>query len=93
MANMQTIQVGKTDNDKTGDPLRVAMQKVNANFAATQAGLDWEAVGAALKREGLEDLVEQILLQAEVMELRANSSRPAEAVVCADASHGLTPLR
>ncbi|WP_241052536.1 pyocin knob domain-containing S74 family peptidase [Achromobacter xylosoxidans] len=40
MANMQTIQVGKTDNDKTGDPLRVAMQKVNANFATTQAGLD-----------------------------------------------------
>ncbi|MBB1624260.1 pyocin knob domain-containing S74 family peptidase [Achromobacter sp. UMC71] len=39
MANTQPINVGKTDNDKTGDPLRIAMQKVNANFTAVQADL------------------------------------------------------
>lgn len=39
MANTQPINVGKTDNDKTGDPLRVAMQKVNGNFTELQAGL------------------------------------------------------
>ena len=39
MANTQPINVGKADNDKTGDPLRVAMQKVNGNFTELQAGL------------------------------------------------------
>lgn len=28
----QTINVGKTPNDRSGDSLRVAFQKVNANF-------------------------------------------------------------
>lgn len=28
----QTINVGRTPNDKSGDSLRVAFQKVNANF-------------------------------------------------------------
>ena len=36
---------------------------------------------SALKKEGLDDLVETILLQAEVLNLRANSNRPAEATV------------
>ena len=52
MANTQPINVGKTDNDKTGDPLRVAMQKVNANFTAVQADLAsvWNAapLGASI---------------------------------------------
>lgn len=38
MATLQAINVGKTDNDQAGDPLRVAMQKVNANFADVQSG-------------------------------------------------------
>jgi hypothetical protein len=28
----QTINIGQTANDKTGDPLRTAFQKVNSNF-------------------------------------------------------------
>lgn len=52
MANTQPINVGKTDNDQTGDPLRVALQKVNGNFAQVQAALDavWNAapLGAAV---------------------------------------------
>ena len=37
----QTINVGRTPNDKSGDSLRVAFQKVNANFSElyTQLGL------------------------------------------------------
>lgn len=30
---MTTINVGTTPNDGTGDPLRTAMQTINANFA------------------------------------------------------------
>ncbi|CAB3848718.1 pyocin knob domain-containing S74 family peptidase [Achromobacter deleyi] len=52
MANTQPINVGKTDNDQTGDPLRVALQKVNGNFTQVQAALDavWNAapLGAAV---------------------------------------------
>ncbi|MEO0604494.1 MAG: translation initiation factor IF-2, partial [Myxococcota bacterium] len=36
---------------------------------------------SALKNEGIDDLLEQILLQAEVLELRANPDRYAEGVV------------
>jgi translation initiation factor IF-2 len=36
---------------------------------------------SALKRIGLDDLLEQILLQAEVLELRANAERFAEGIV------------
>ncbi|WP_448578124.1 translation initiation factor IF-2 [Thermaurantiacus sp.] len=36
---------------------------------------------SALKRTGLEDLVSKILLQAEIMELKANPDRPGEGIV------------
>lgn len=35
---MQTINVGTTANDGTGDNLRVAMQKINSNFSEVGAG-------------------------------------------------------
>jgi hypothetical protein len=34
----QTIFLGQTANDRTGDPLRVAFEKVNANFTELYAG-------------------------------------------------------
>lgn len=37
----QTINIGLTANDKSGDPLRTAFEKVNANFTELYA-----AVGA-----------------------------------------------
>ena len=45
MATIQPINVGKTDNDKTGDPLRLAMQKVNENFTEVRSDLAgrWDA--------------------------------------------------
>ena len=36
---------------------------------------------SALKKTGLDKLVETILLQAEVLDLKANPDRPAEAAV------------
>jgi len=36
---------------------------------------------SALKKTGLDELIEKILLQAELMELRANPDRPADATV------------
>lgn len=40
---MQTINVGTTPNDGTGDPLRTAMTKVNSNFTEldARAGSFW----------------------------------------------------
>jgi hypothetical protein len=35
----QTINIGTSANDKTGDPLRTAFTKVNANFTELYAAL------------------------------------------------------
>lgn len=40
MATLETIKIGAVANDRTGDPLRDAMQKANRNFAALNAALD-----------------------------------------------------
>ncbi len=40
MAVIESIKVGAVANDRTGDPLRDSMQKVNRNFAALNAALD-----------------------------------------------------
>ncbi|SSW68521.1 pyocin knob domain-containing protein [Achromobacter agilis] len=40
MATIQTINVGLAANDKKGDPLRAAMQKVNSNFTALASAID-----------------------------------------------------
>lgn len=39
MANIETINVGLAPNDKKGDPLRDAMQKVNLNFTTLNAAI------------------------------------------------------
>lgn len=51
VAQQQTINVGTTPNDRTGDPLRTAFQKVNANFdelysAMSQTVFNVETYGA-----------------------------------------------
>jgi hypothetical protein len=37
----QTINVGATANDATGDPIRTAFTKVNANFTELYANTDY----------------------------------------------------
>ncbi|MEZ5959312.1 MAG: translation initiation factor IF-2 [Hyphomonadaceae bacterium] len=81
----------------SGAPIIIAINKIdkpeaNPNRALTdllQHEIITEAHGgdtlavevSALKKTGLEKLVETILLQAEVMDLKANPERPAEATV------------
>jgi translation initiation factor IF-2 len=69
--------------DKQGaNPDKVLSELTQHEVIVEQFGGDVQVVKvSALKKEGLEDLVEQILLQAEVLNLRANPARPAEAIV------------
>lgn len=46
MANLNLINIGNLVNDGTGDDLRTAFQKVNANFAALNADLSTTASNA-----------------------------------------------
>lgn len=48
MANLNLINIGNLVNDGTGDDLRTAFQKVNANFSALDAELSVTASNAGL---------------------------------------------
>ena len=75
------VAINKMDKPDA-NPDRVLSELTQHDVIVEQFGGDVQVVKvSALKKTGLEDLVEQILLQAEVMQLRANSNRPAEAVV------------
>jgi translation initiation factor IF-2 len=69
--------------DKQGaNPDRVLSELTQQEVVVEQFGGDVQVVKvSALKKTGLDELVEQILLQAEVLNLRANPNRPAEAMV------------
>jgi translation initiation factor IF-2 len=75
------IAINKVDKPDA-NPTRVLTELLQHEIVTEAHGGDTLAVEvSALKKTGLDKLVETILLQAEVMELRANPSRPAEAVV------------
>ncbi len=69
--------------DKHGaDPDRIRQELLQYNVQVEKLGgevLDVEV--SALKRQGLDDLIEAILLQAELLDLKANPNRPAEGVI------------
>jgi translation initiation factor IF-2 len=69
--------------DKPGaNPTRVVNELLQHEIVAESLGGETQIVEvSALKKTGLEDLTEAILLQAEVMDLRANPDRTAEGVV------------
>jgi translation initiation factor IF-2 len=69
--------------DKPGaDPARVRTELLSHEIVVESLGGDTlEVEVSALKRIGLEKLLEAIVLQAEVLELRANPNRPAEGVI------------
>jgi translation initiation factor IF-2 len=69
--------------DKPGaDPRRVRTELLNHEIVVESLGGDTlEIEVSALKRIGLDKLLEAILLQAEVLELTANPDRPAEGVI------------
>jgi translation initiation factor IF-2 len=75
------IAINKMDKPEA-NPDKVLSELTQHDVVVEQFGGDVQVVKvSALKKEGLEDLVEQILLQAEVLNLRANPNRPAEAIV------------
>ncbi|CAB3859383.1 hypothetical protein LMG26788_02181 [Achromobacter pulmonis] len=47
MEQLEQIPIGQEANDKTGDPLRNGMAKVNANFTKVQTGVDAVELTAA----------------------------------------------
>jgi translation initiation factor IF-2 len=69
--------------DKQGaDPNRVINELLQHEVVVERLGGDTQAVEvSATQKTGLDDLLEAILLQAQVMELKANPDRTAEGVV------------
>ncbi|HZP08705.1 translation initiation factor IF-2 [Methyloceanibacter sp.] len=69
--------------DKPGaDPKRVRTELLSHDIVVESLGGDTlEVEVSALKKTGLEKLLEAISLQAEVLELKANPDRPAEGVI------------
>ncbi len=81
--------------DKPGaDPNRIRQALLQYEVVVEELSGDTQDVEvSALKRTGLDELIEKILLQAEVLELRANPNRPAEATVIeAQLDKGRGPL-
>ncbi len=64
------------------DPNRVRMELLNHEVVVESMGGETQCIEvSAKKRMGLEKLTEAILLQAEILELKANPGRAAEGVV------------
>ena len=69
--------------DKPGaNPTRVVNELLQHEIVAESLGGDTQIIQvSALEKLGLDDLIEAILLQAEVMDLKANPDRTADGVV------------
>jgi translation initiation factor IF-2 len=75
------VAINKMDKPDA-NPDRVLSELTQHEVIVEQFGGDVQVVKvSALKKTGLDDLIEQILLQSEVLNLRANPDRPAEATV------------
>lgn len=75
------VAVNKMDKPDA-NPQRVLNELLQHEVVAESLGGDTQIVHvSALKKTGLDELVDNVLIQAEVLNLRANSKRAAEAVV------------
>ncbi len=75
------VAVNKIDKPDA-DPTRVVNELLQHEIVAESLGGDTQIIEvSATKKLGLEDLIEAILLQAEVMDLKANPDRIADGVV------------
>jgi len=81
-ANVPII-VAVNKMDKPGsDPTRVVNELLQHEIVVESLGGDTQLIEVSAKaRTGLEDLLEAILLQAEVLDLKANPDRTADGVV------------
>ncbi|HEX8233268.1 MAG TPA: translation initiation factor IF-2 [Caulobacteraceae bacterium] len=75
------VAINKMDRPDA-DPTRVINELLQHEIVVESLGGETQVVEvSALKKTGLDDLVENILLQAEVLDLKANPDRTAEGVV------------
>ncbi|MGI8839232.1 MAG: translation initiation factor IF-2, partial [Caulobacteraceae bacterium] len=75
------VAINKIDKPDA-DPTRVINELLQHEIVVESLGGDTQAIQvSALEKLGLDDLMEAILLQAQVMDLRANPDRTAEGVV------------
>jgi translation initiation factor IF-2 len=75
------VAINKIDKPEA-NPQRVINELLQHEVVVESLGGETQAVEvSATQRTGLEELIEAILLQAEVMDLRANPDRSAEGVV------------
>ncbi|MGD9810974.1 MAG: translation initiation factor IF-2 [Sphingobium sp.] len=72
------VAINKVDLD-TANPQRVRERLLEHEVIVEEMGGDVQDIEvSALKKQGLDDLIEKILLQAELLELKANPDRAAE---------------
>jgi translation initiation factor IF-2 len=75
------VAINKIDKPDA-DPTRVINELLQHEIVAESLGGETQMIEvSATQKMGLDDLIEAILLQAEVMDLRANPDRSAEGVV------------
>ncbi len=75
------VAINKIDKPDA-NPTRVINELLQHEIVVESLGGETQAVQvSALKKEGLEELIEAILVQSQVMELKANPDRTAEGVV------------
>ncbi len=75
------VAINKMDKPDA-DPTRVINELLQHEIVVESLGGDTQAIEvSAIKKTGLDDLVEAILLQSEVLELKANPDRTGEGVV------------
>jgi translation initiation factor IF-2 len=87
------VAINKIDKD-SANPQRVRERLLEHEIMVEQMGGEVQDVEvSALKKIGLDDLMEKILLQAEILELKANPDRAAEGnVVEAQLDKGRGPV-
>ncbi len=75
------VAINKMDKPDA-NPARVRQELLSHEVVVEEMGGETQDVEvSALKKTGLDKLLEQILLQAEILDLRANPDRPAEGTV------------
>ncbi len=75
------VAINKVDKPDA-DPMRVRTQLTEYDLVAEEFGGQTTMVEVSAKtKQGLDDLLEMVLLQADVLELQANPNRPARGAV------------
>jgi translation initiation factor IF-2 len=75
------VAINKIDKPDA-DPTRVINELLQHEIVVESLGGETQAIEvSATQKLGLDDVIEAILLQAELMDLRANPDRPADGVV------------